>query len=283
MNDQIVDITVVVPARNAAHLLHQCLGSVRSNGAAELIVVDGNSTDSTVQIAGQYGATILSDDGRGLPVARALGARAASSHHVMLLDADVVLPDGSLVALLEEFEREHYDALQAGLYSVAEGGYWGQALAYHHRTGRSKNWFGLVATIFNREFLLEHGFDGRFVSGEDIELRWRLREGGAKTGVSKEVQVTHRFADDSFGFALGQFRADGEGLGRMVRKHKLSGLRLLALPGAGAFRGVTLSLARRQPRWIPYFLTFGAMNYVSMIKGIFERASDISHGAPQTT
>lgn len=270
-HDDAIDITVVVPTRNAEYLLEPCLTSIVRNRPAALIVVDGNSTDATVDIAKRFGAQVLSDDGKGLPVARALGAKAATTERVALVDADVIVPDGSLGALVEEFDKDGYSALQAGLHSVASGGYWGQALAWHHRTGRSRKWFGLVATVFDRAMLLEHGFDERFLSGEDIEMRWRLRQAGAKIGVSERVVVTHRFADDSFEFAADQFRADGEGLGRMVRKHGLRGLRLLALPGAGAVRGILVALAHRQPRWIPYFVTFGAMNYVSMLRGLLER------------
>src|SRR5206468_23909 len=138
-----------------------------------------------------------------------------------------------LASLLDEFESGGYTALQAGLHSVGGPGYWGRALAWHHRTGRSRNWFGVVATIFERQTLLDHGFDARFLSGEDIDLRWRLRRAGAKIGVSKRTVVEHRF-DDTFAFALGQWLADGRGLARMVDGHGRRGKLLLGLPLAAA-------------------------------------------------
>jgi glycosyltransferase involved in cell wall biosynthesis len=267
----IADVTVVVPTRNASDILEGCLASIRAQGRiGELIVVDGLSTDDTLDIARQFGARILSDEGRGLPAARSIGAHAAGTGYIALVDADVVLPDGSLAALLDEFIDEAYGALQAGLESEAGPGYWGQALAYHHRTGRSRYWFGLVATIFERDTLLEHGFDAAFESGEDIELRWRLAREGVRAGVSRDVVVRHRFGD-TWEFAQGQFRADGKGLARMVRKHGLGGARLLLLPGAAGLRGIALSLVRRQPRWIPYFVAFAALNYRAMIGELASR------------
>lgn len=259
-----LDVSVVVPVRNAEGMLEECLASIARSQPRELIVVDGLSTDGTLEIARRHGARILSDEGRGLPAARILGAEAAQSERVALVDADVVLPDGALERLLEEHERGGYTALQAGLESVSSGGYWGEALAHHHRTGRSKHWFGLVATVFEREALLRHGFDPRFLSGEDIEMRWRLEREGARIGVSREVVVTHRFGD-SFRFALGQWLADGRGLRRMVGKHRLRGLLLVALPAAACLRGIALSLVRLQPRWIPYYLCYAAFNYVGML------------------
>jgi glycosyltransferase involved in cell wall biosynthesis len=264
VEDRLADLTVVIPVRNAAQLLPGCLSSVRRQHPAGIIAVDGNSTDSTLAIARRYGATTLSDEGRGLPVARMLGVRAAATKYVALVDADVVLPNGSLGKLLGEFMAGGYSALQAGLYSIGGPGYWGRALAQHHRWGKSKSWFGLVATIFERDLLLETGFDDRFISGEDIELRWRLLRAGHKVGVSTETVVIHRFDDDSFGFAWNQFTMDGRGLAAMVAKHRWAGVRLLALPAAATVRGVGLSLLRLKPQWIPYYLFFAAGNYAAM-------------------
>jgi hypothetical protein len=169
------------------------------------------------------------------------------------------------VDLRDELVAGGYDAIQAGLESVSGPGYWGQALAQHHRSGRSKRWFGLVATVLERETLLSFGFDPRFSSGEDIELRWRLRSAGAKAVVSETTVVEHRFGD-TFPIAKGQWLADGEGLGRMIRKHRLRGLPLLALPLAAGLRGLGLSALRREPRWIPYYVCFTLFNYAGMAR-----------------
>lgn len=259
-----LDISVVVPTRNAEDLVDECLASIARAEPREIILVDGLSTDRTLEIASRYPVQILSDEGRGLPAARALGAQAATSKLVALIDADVVLPEGALEHLLREFTEDGYTALQAGLDSVAGPGYWGQALADHHRSGRSKDWFGVVATIFERDVLLEHGFDDAFLSGEDIELRWRLQQSGARIGVSRRTHVIHRFGD-GFEFAKAQWLADGHGLGRMIRKHGWRAALLLGLPVAAGVRGAVLSVVRGKPRWIPYYLCYTVFNYVGML------------------
>jgi len=249
-------VTAVVPARNAEALLPACLDSLRESGVARIVVVDGRSSDGSREVAERYGATVVSDEGRGLPWARALGVATATTPLVLLVDADVVFPEGALDRLLAEYDAGGYAALQAGLESVSGPGYWGRALAYHHRTGRSRHWFGLVATLCDREEIRRLGFDDAFRSGEDIELRWRMRDAGLHIGVSRSVVVEHRFAGDDFAFAMDQFSMDGFGLGRMMRKHRWRGLRLAALPAAAAARGVALSIVHRQPAWIPYFTVF---------------------------
>jgi glycosyltransferase involved in cell wall biosynthesis len=263
----VLDVSVIVPAKDAEPLLDACLASVVRSQPREIIVVDGLSRDRTVEIARRHGARVLSDGGKGLPAARALGVEAARSDRVALVDADIVLGDGALDALLDEFEAGGYTGLQAGLRSVGGPGYWGRALAHHHRTGRSQHWFGLVATIFRRATLLAESFDPRFVSGEDIELRRRLQRRGARFHVSQRTIVTHRFGD-GFGFARGQWLADGAGLGRTVRKEGVRALALAALPAAAAARGTALSVAKGEPQWIPYYACFVAFNYAGMLRPI---------------
>jgi glycosyltransferase involved in cell wall biosynthesis len=264
-NEGTLDVSVVVPVRNAERIVDDCLASIVRSGPRDIIVVDGMSTDRTIDASLRYPVTLLSDEGRGLPAARLIGARAAKSKHVALVDSDVVLPEGALEALLDEFLADRYDALQAGIASVSGSGYWGRALVAHHRSGRSKDWFGLVATIFDRKTLLEHGFDEGFLSGEDIELRWRLQRAGAHIGVSRRTVVTHRF-DDTYAFARAQWLADGHGSGRMIKKHGLRGAWLALVPLAAAARGIGFSLVRRQPQWVPYYVCFAVFNYLGIMR-----------------
>jgi glycosyltransferase involved in cell wall biosynthesis len=267
-----LDVSVVVPVRNAAGMLDECLASIVRSEPREILVVDGMSTDRTLDIARRYPVRILSDEGRGLPAARLLGAEAAVSRRLALIDADVVLPDGALARLLEELVEGGYTGLQAGLDSVSSGpGYWGRALAQHHRTGRSRDWFGVVATALERDALLQHGFDESFRSGEDIDLRWRLQRAGARLGVSRRTVVTPRF-DDTFRFALGQWLADGRGLARMLGKHGWRAAPLLGLPLAASLRGIALSVVRGEPAWIPYYLCFLVFNYCGLLGELGRRA-----------
>lgn len=258
-----LDLSVVVPVRNAEAFIEDCLASIVAASPREIIVVDGNSTDRTVERALAYPVRILSDDGRGVAAARMLGAHAATSAAVALIDVDIVLPDGALGRLYDEFREGGYTALQAGLRSTSSHGYWGRALVDHHNHGRSKRWPGVMATIFRRDALLSYGLDEDFASGEDIELRWRLRRGGEPLGVSTRTIVEHRF-DDTFACAKGQFVADGEGLARMVMKYRLRALPILGVPAAGAVRGIGLSLGRGDVQWLPYFLCYLVYNYVAM-------------------
>jgi glycosyltransferase involved in cell wall biosynthesis len=272
VDSRLDDVTVVVPVRNAQPFLAECLSAIVASGPAAIIVVDGLSTDGTADAAKAFGVTVLSDDGQGVAAARLIGATHARTRWIALVDVDVVLHAGALQDLLVEAETSGFTALQAGLESTSGRGYWGRALAQHHRSGVSKGWFGLVATLFEREAFLRHGLDASFMSGEDIELRWRLERAGLRIGVSTRTVVEHRFGD-TFEFAKGQFLADGGGLARMAAKHGVRAIPLLALPLAAAGRGLLLSIVRRQPQWIPYYLTFAALNWWAMARQLVRQAS----------
>jgi glycosyltransferase involved in cell wall biosynthesis/O-antigen/teichoic acid export membrane protein len=270
-----LDVSVVVPARNAARWLGECLESIRAEKPREIIVVDGCSTDNTVEIARSMGARVLSDEGRGLPAARMLGVQSACSDVVALIDADVVLPAGALGGLLDEFNACGYDGLQFALVSEADGrGYWGAALAWHHLHSRVRSWFGVSATMMRRKVLLSVAFDDTFRSGEDIELRIRLEEAGYRLGVSSTTAVRHRFMD-SFDAARDQWLQDGAGLARTIRKHPRRAGWLAALPLLATIRGVGLSLLHA-PRFLPYWVCFLIYNYRSMF-GQFLRPSGAGH------
>jgi glycosyltransferase involved in cell wall biosynthesis len=263
-------ISVVIPVRNAENFIEDCLDSVVKAAPVEIIVVDGCSTDRTLDIVGRHRVRVLSDGGRGVATARMMGVQEARSEFVALIDADVVLPDGALAALLTEFRSGGYSALQAGLHSTSGPGYWGRALARHHNTGRSRNWLGVMATIFRRETLQTYPLDASFLSGEDIDLRWRLSRAGVRIGVSTKTVVRHRFGD-TFAFARGQWRDDGAGLARMALHHKGGGL-LLLMPLADAVRGVTLTTLRLEPQYIPYYVIHTVFNYSSMIATLWAAA-----------
>jgi glycosyltransferase involved in cell wall biosynthesis len=271
------DLSVIVPVRNAEAFIPACLAGIMESGPAEVIVVDGRSTDRTVELVRQYPVTLLTDDGRGVAAARLVGAQAAKTAWIALVDVDVVIRPGDLAALLQEARDGGYAALQAGLESMSGPGYWGRALVEHHRSGLSRHWFGLVATVFARDAFLQNGLDTAFLSGEDIELRWRLERAGLHVGVSRRTVVAHRFGD-TFDFALGQFLADGGGLARMASKHGWRAAPLLGLPFAAGARGIALSLLKRQPRWIPYYAAFVAFNWLGMTRQLARELTSRSAG-----
>lgn len=83
-----LDVSVIIPALNAADHLAQTLPSCR--GVREIIVVDGGSDDDTVAFARQCGARVIaSEAGRGRQLHK--GAAAALGEWLLFVHADTAL------------------------------------------------------------------------------------------------------------------------------------------------------------------------------------------------
>jgi dolichol-phosphate mannosyltransferase len=80
-------VSVLIPAKNEAATLAVVIEGVKAY-CSELIVVDGQSTDDTREVATRLGARVLVDDGRGKGSAMRLAAREATREVLVFIDAD---------------------------------------------------------------------------------------------------------------------------------------------------------------------------------------------------
>lgn len=81
-------ITLCISTRNAASVLAGCIDSVRE-WVSEIVVVDMESSDSTLEIARSYGATIVQVPAAGwAEPGRQSGIDAATQPWILVLDAD---------------------------------------------------------------------------------------------------------------------------------------------------------------------------------------------------
>src|SRR5690606_35260020 len=90
-----VPVSVLIPVRNEAHNLPRCVDALKG-WADEVVVVDSQSTDGTIEIAEQYGATVLQFHYQGgWPKKRqwALDTYPFRNDWILLLDADEILLD----------------------------------------------------------------------------------------------------------------------------------------------------------------------------------------------
>lgn len=112
-NDQL-DLTVVIPAYNAAKSIEGAIASARAAGASRVIVVDDGSADDTAEIAIRMGAEAVTQANAGASAARSRGAKMVDTTYVTFLDADdEVLADG-VRRSIELLEADDTLAVAAG-------------------------------------------------------------------------------------------------------------------------------------------------------------------------
>jgi len=118
-----LQLTILLPTRNEKdnlELLFPRLDSVlKEIGVpSETIVVDGNSTDGTLEMAKRHCALAFQQEGAGYGVALKQGFKAASGEYIVTLDADLSHDPKFIQRLWEN--RQGADVVGASRY--CEGG-----------------------------------------------------------------------------------------------------------------------------------------------------------------
>ncbi len=105
-------ISVHVLTWNSAQTLERCLQSVKN--CAEILVIDGGSTDETIAIAESFGARVVPQRFPGMQgkplsdfgAARNIGLQSASQPWILALDSDEVMSDDALQEIKKAITQE---------------------------------------------------------------------------------------------------------------------------------------------------------------------------------
>lgn len=223
-------VTVVVPARNAAATLGAQLDALARqayDGWWEVVLVDNASDDETTAVARRFAdrfpeLRIVSAETPGINCARNAGGRVARGDLLVFCDADDIVADGWLAAMVGALTAadavggaiDHWTLNSPGVrFRVGAGSDGllsdGDFLPYPH--GAS---CGVHASVFHAL----GGFDDRFTSGDtEAEFFWRAQLAGHSLTFVPEAVVHYRHRPDLGGLARQRYR---RGLGH-VRRYRL--------------------------------------------------------------
>lgn len=187
MNDK---ISVIIPVRNEADKIEQCLKKVFSQSYKpfEIIIVDGHSTDETVEKAKKFPVRILYEDYHTRAGACQIGVENAGGDYVAFTDADCRPDKDWLGNLIEEFD-EGIVGVGGGIIPIGEE-FWnrsvnlalstfmGSANSIQGRFFKNKRFVqsisGCNSMYHKKDVFQVGGFNVYFSSGEDTELNKRL-------------------------------------------------------------------------------------------------------------
>ena len=187
-------VSIIIPTRNSGELLENCLKSVRQQTYKniEVIVVDGKSTDNTINLAKKYKCKIyffspkVKKGAFDASFKRNYGAKKANGEYIYWLDADMELPkslieeavglceDGADAVILPE------DSFGIGIWAQAKNlerrCYWGD------NTVECPRFF--ERSIWNSIGGLDESLGA---GGDDLDIHQKVLEKGCKVGRTKSI------------------------------------------------------------------------------------------------
>jgi len=213
------DVTAIVVTFDSAHALPECLGALQADGVPAL-VVDNASTDATPAMAEGQGARVIRNArNEGYGRANNIGARAAESEFLLVVNPDCVVENGA-VACLVDAARRYPDAVLLAPQIVEPDGrvfYQPRSLLATSLTNPDGQlvlpegeacapFFSGACFLIRRDvFLALGGFDESiFLFYEDDDLCRRIADSGAALVYVPQAIVRH-----------GRGRSSGEKRGRI--------------------------------------------------------------------
>lgn len=232
-------VSVVVPAYNAAAVIEAQLDALerqRYAGRFEILIVDNCSTDDLSGVVNQVALAhpdrvrvIPATCGRGVSFARNAGLRAARGWLVCVCDADDIVDEGWISALVDA--AKHADLVAGALHPHPDN----SPLAIASRsadfwdrvpnTGFLPYAIGANMAVRRRVALEAGGWSTSYSGGsDDTEFSWRVQIMGGRFAFAPEARVHYRLREGKRDLWR-QHVNYGRGLARLARDFEPHGFR----------------------------------------------------------
>jgi len=237
-------LDVIIPTKNSGDIIRECLDALRSQTVeVSIIVVDAHSTDETVHIATEHGATVIPEPpsdvkGSRRAVACNEGLRHSTSPVVGFVDSDTVVPETWAEDLIPYIQNNpNVGSVTSGCVTL-DNTPLSRAISRVIKIGstHAKNFAEMIKidsspgynSIYLREAIDQAGGFSEEIGGcEDWELNYRIRKAGWDVIGVPESPVEHRERRSLRSFYK-QMRGYGWSRGRLLRtKHIFTPLHML--------------------------------------------------------
>ena len=112
-----MSVSIIIPTLNEYGNIADILHRVSAQKLGEIIVVDGHSTDGTVELVEKIGYPVIFQEGKGLGKAIEAGIKASKGDIVIIVDADGSHDPQDMPKLLDKI-NEGFDLVIGSRYSA---------------------------------------------------------------------------------------------------------------------------------------------------------------------
>ncbi|MEM2911995.1 MAG: glycosyltransferase [Candidatus Bathyarchaeia archaeon] len=204
-------VSIIVPVKNGAEKIKDLLDSLMrvdyERDKLEIIVVDGNSTDATMEIVSKYPVKLLTEERIGVNVARNTGIKNSSGEIIAFTDYDCVVPENWVKAIVSNFQDPQVGCVGGKILRHDNdffSRYADESLMPVMRIFKEKMVISRIKSPFyypvgcnfavRREAVEKAGFfDERFTYGfDELEFAERICGEGYKIVLTPDVIVKHK-------------------------------------------------------------------------------------------
>ncbi len=202
-------ISVVIPALNEEKYLKSCLLSLtrQSYNWHEVIVVDGGSTDRTVQIAEELADNVIVEAASPVGAARNLGVKHSKGDIVAFIDADTIASREWIAAIRESMKEDEVVGVTGPTFPIQGKNI--DRLIYRMSTDYIQRFLitlnlphvpGFNCAYRKDAFFSVGGFDEGRVTHEDMLLSLDLKDAGRITYNPDMLTFTSLRRIEKFGY-----------------------------------------------------------------------------------
>jgi len=175
-----VQVSIIIPALNEEQFIGDSLRSLRNQTFKdfEVIVVDGGSTDRTVEIAKKYADKVILAPSSKIGEARSIGVKEAHGNIIVSTDADTIHPQNWLENLVRHFNDPTVVAVGGAIYPLNPSETTLTYTAGLNTIANMLHWFIGSNMAFRKDIFEKAGGYPLLIKGEDWSLSARLAKYG---------------------------------------------------------------------------------------------------------
>lgn len=261
-------VSVVIPMRNEGRHIRRCLEAVLAQtypeALMEVVVVDGDSTDDSVERVREVAARdrrvrLVRNPRRTTPTSLNAGIAAARGEVIVRVDAHTTIAAEYVRRCVDALRRTGAQNVGGCMRPVGETPI-GEAIAIaitsRFGVGNARFHYarepGYVDTVYmgawpRRVLWALGGFDERFVTNQDNELNFRILRGGGRIYLDPSIESRY-VTRPTVSALVRQYFRYGFGKARVLRKHgRLPSWRQVVAPAFVGVLGTSLALAALRP------------------------------------